>query len=46
MNKKLTYEQPSCDLFVIKVEEGFLVASPVAGQAGEKNTYNSYEEDF
>jgi len=24
MNKKLTYEQPSCDLFVIKVEEGLL----------------------
>ncbi|MBQ9888028.1 MAG: hypothetical protein IJM41_02135 [Bacteroidales bacterium] len=24
MNKKLTYEQPSCDLFVIKVEENFL----------------------
>ena len=24
MNKKLTYEQPSCDLFVIKVEENFM----------------------
>ena len=26
MNKKLTYEQPSCDLFVIKVEENFLAS--------------------
>lgn len=46
MNKKLTYEQPSCDLFEVKVEEGFLQYSTVAGQAGEKNSYNTYEEDF
>lgn len=46
MNKKLTYEQPSCDLFVIKVEEGFLVVSGGAnwsnnsGGAGGDDKYD------
>ena len=45
MNKKLTYEQPSCDLFVIKVEEGFLQASQFSSKGTELMTVDT-DEDF
>ena len=38
MNKKLTYEQPSCDLFVIKVEENFLASEFEVKQLQEGNS--------
>lgn len=45
MNKKLLYSAPEAELLVVRFEENFC-QSPVPGEAGEKNTYNEYEEDF
>ena len=44
MNKKLTYEQPSCDLFEVKVEEGFLAGSFDSTNGTEKFT-NKYDDE-
>ena len=44
MTKKLLYSAPEAELLVVKFEENIM--SPVPGEAGEKNTYNEYEEDF
>ena len=41
---KKTYENPESEMFVVRFEENIM--SPTTGEAGEKNTYNEYEEDF
>ena len=45
MNKKHLYEAPETELILVKFEGNFC-ASPVAGEAGETNSYNPYKEDF
>ena len=43
---KQTYLAPGLEVIEIKFEGGILQNSPVAGEAGETNSYNSYSEDF
>ena len=49
MNKKLTYEQPSCDLFVVRFEEGVLTGSPDGtwnNSIKQGSTWGSTEDDY
>ena len=39
-----SYEAPEAILFSVRAE--VFCTSPVAGQAGEDETYNTYDEDF
>ena len=47
MNKKTSlYEAPTTKVLVVRFEGSLLTGSPIAGQAGANETYNSYDEDF
>ncbi len=44
-NNDEVYSAPECIVISVKVQ-GMLCQSPTPGEAGETNTYNSYDEDF
>lgn len=44
--KKQTYMSPMTNLFVVSLEEGILQTSSIPGEAGARDQYYEYDEDF
>lgn len=46
MKKKLMYEVPDAELIELKLDSALMQGSPTEGEPGEKNSYNTYEDEF
>ena len=46
MKKKLLYESPDVEVIELKLDATVMQGSLTEGEPGEKNSYNSYDEDF